>query len=125
MTTINRIILQASRRYKKVDPALISAIVRAESRFDNRTLSHAGAMGLMQLMPETARNLGLPIPGTRPRTSWRARASCAGCSMSLGAPGLLSLPTTRAPGAVKRHGGLPTPRLRSTKKVLACRAKGG
>ncbi len=43
----------------QVSPALLAAIVRQESRFDASALSPAGARGLGQLMPETARRLGV------------------------------------------------------------------
>jgi soluble lytic murein transglycosylase len=42
-----------------VDPSLVKAIVKAESDFDSYAVSRAGAKGLMQLMPETARLLGV------------------------------------------------------------------
>jgi soluble lytic murein transglycosylase len=51
-------ILQASTTYK-VDPALITAIIKAESAFDPKAVSWAGAQGLMQLMPNTARLMGV------------------------------------------------------------------
>jgi len=41
-------------RQHQLDPALISAIIKAESDFDPDAVSRAGAIGLMQLMPDTA-----------------------------------------------------------------------
>ncbi len=45
-------IARAASRYD-VDPYLVAAVVRAESGFDPRARSRAGAQGLMQLMPDT------------------------------------------------------------------------
>ncbi|MBE9546571.1 MAG: lytic transglycosylase domain-containing protein [Proteobacteria bacterium] len=52
------IVLQAANRHQ-VDPALVKAIIMAESSYDPRAVSKKGAKGLMQLMPETARALGV------------------------------------------------------------------
>jgi soluble lytic murein transglycosylase-like protein len=49
-------------RRQAVEPALVRAVIQAESDFDRRALSAKGAMGLMQLMPETARELGVSDP---------------------------------------------------------------
>ena len=52
------LIFNVSRRYG-VDPNLVKAVVRAESDYNPSAVSSAGARGLMQLMPETARLMGV------------------------------------------------------------------
>ena len=52
------IILTAALKYQ-VDPALIHAIILAESSYNPRAISKKGAKGLMQLMPSTAAALGV------------------------------------------------------------------
>lgn len=54
----SRVIAEASARYA-VPERLIWAVIRVESGFDNRAVSRKGARGLMQLMPTTARMLGV------------------------------------------------------------------
>jgi soluble lytic murein transglycosylase-like protein len=57
-SNIESIIQKASSRYG-VDGSLIKAVIQAESGFNPRAVSSAGAQGLMQLMPSTARGLGV------------------------------------------------------------------
>lgn len=44
-----------------VDPLLVAAVIRVESKFDTHDVSHAGAVGLMQLMPDTAQWIALRL----------------------------------------------------------------
>ncbi len=55
---IDSFIVDSSRRYR-IDPLLIYAQMHQESAFKLKALSHKGASGLMQLMPATARRLGV------------------------------------------------------------------
>ena len=51
-------IIQTASHYQ-VDPALIKAIIMAESGYNTKAVSKSGAKGLMQLMPQTAQSLGV------------------------------------------------------------------
>ncbi len=53
-------IFAAARRHG-INPALVAAVVRVESAFDPRAISHKGARGLMQIMPATGKRFGLRL----------------------------------------------------------------
>lgn len=57
-SNLETIISDAALRYR-LDPALIKAVIRVESAFNRYSVSGKGAKGLMQLMPDTAREMGV------------------------------------------------------------------
>lgn len=52
------LVVEAARHFD-VDAALVSAVIKAESDYNPRIVSHKGARGLMQLMPATAKRFGV------------------------------------------------------------------
>jgi soluble lytic murein transglycosylase-like protein len=59
--TYDTLIDEAARVYR-LPPALVKAVIAAESAFDPDAVSRKGAQGLMQLMPQTAADLGVADP---------------------------------------------------------------
>lgn len=56
---LDEVVNEASGRYR-LDPDLVNSVIKAESGFHVRAVSPKGAQGLMQLMPGTASQLGVP-----------------------------------------------------------------
>ena len=59
VTDLSQVVNDASGRYR-LDPDLVNSVIKAESDFKIRAVSPKGAQGLMQLMPGTAAQLGVP-----------------------------------------------------------------
>ncbi|MEQ1660142.1 lytic transglycosylase domain-containing protein [Curvibacter sp. PAE-UM] len=98
---------QAARLYN-VDPALVRAVIHAESGFNLHARSPKGAVGLMQLMPATARQLGVSDP-RHPRENIRGGARYL-AEMLVRFRNDVSLATAAynaGPQAVQKYAGIP------------------
>ena len=106
-TDVRALAVAAAQRHG-LDPALVLAVVSVESAFQPAAVSHKGAQGLMQLMPGTARELGVtdaldPAQNLDGGTRY-LRMLVAQYGGDLGK----ALAAYNAgPGAVKRHRGIP------------------
>jgi soluble lytic murein transglycosylase len=95
-------------KHYQVDPLLVRAIIKVESNFEVRAVSHRGAQGLMQLMPETAQDYGLSDPFD-PEQNIRAGVSylCRLLSEFNGDLRFALAAYNAGPTTVKRLGGIP------------------
>jgi soluble lytic murein transglycosylase len=57
-------VISGNARLYHLDPALVAAVIYEESQFDPQARSDAGAVGLMQLLPDTARGIAIHTGGT-------------------------------------------------------------
>lgn len=105
--SMDAIFAEAAARYG-VSEKLLKSVAKAESNFNAKAVSKAGAMGVMQLMPATARSLGVTDP-------YDARQNIMGGAKYLkenldrfGGNVSLALAAYNAgPNAVQKYGGIP------------------
>src|SRR5207249_10329879 len=62
-------IVRAHARNYRLDPALLAAVIDQESKFRPNVRSSSGAIGLMQLLPDTAKGIAIHTGGNRFRLS--------------------------------------------------------
>jgi len=98
--------LVAAAHKEGLDPWLLAAVVYIESRFNHASRSWAGATGLGQLMPQTAR-----AAGVNPKDPWGnllgAAMTLRGCYLRFGDWSLALAAYNAGEGAVRRYGGIP------------------
>lgn len=95
-------------QYHQLDPALLRAVIHAESAFNPKALSKSGAAGLMQLMPDTATEVGV-------KNVWHQQQNIQGGASYLssllkrykGNIKLAMAAYNAGPGAVDKHNGIP------------------
>lgn len=94
-------------REQGVEPALLEALVSVESNFNPRAVSQSGAQGLTQLMPGTAKALGVTDPFD-PQQNLRGGAKYLGQMLDKYGDLSKALAAYNAgPGAVDRYHGVP------------------
>ncbi len=104
---IDHYIDEAAARHH-VDPNLVRALVKVESNFNPRAVSPKGAMGLMQLMPDTARRYDVRNPFDAKQNVEAGVRHLKGLLESYKGNVSLSLAAYNAgQGAVERNGGIP------------------
>ncbi|MBC2932329.1 transglycosylase SLT domain-containing protein [Nocardioides sp. zg-1228] len=100
-------LFQRAGSTRGVDPALLAAVARHESGFDPRAVSPAGAQGLMQLMPATARGLGVADPFDPAQAVDGAARLIGDLLTRFGSVELALAAYNAGPGAVMRYDGVP------------------
>lgn len=110
-----------SAKYR-IDPALVKQVIAVESGYDEQSVSDKGALGLMQLMPETAKELGVTNPFDPEQNISGGIRYLAQLLKQNGGNLRLALASYNAgPGAVRQFGGVPPfPETQSfVRKVLS------
>lgn len=108
-------VLRASLRHR-VDPRFVMSVIAVESRFNHAAVSRAGALGFGQLMPSTARGLGVDPtdPGENIDGTVRKLADLV---RRFGRADLVAAAYNAGAGAVLRYRGIPP--YRETREFVA------
>ena len=100
-------LIQAAASKYGVDQKLVRSVIRAESDFDPRCVSSAGAKGLMQLMPENCRELNVSDPFDPAQNIDAGVRQLKQMLDGFGRTDLALAAYNAGPGAVRRYGGIP------------------
>lgn len=125
-SSFESLIDRASQKYG-VDADLVKAVIQNESAYDAQAISSAGAMGLMQLMPATAANLGVEDP-MDPAQNIEGGVKLLRELLNQFSGNLTNTLAAynAGPGAVQQYGGVPPYQETQTyvKRVLSTYGKG-
>ncbi len=100
--------VEEAARLHGLSPDLVKSVIAAESEFDQWAVSSKGAQGLMQLMPATARRLGVADAFDARQNIFAGTQYLRMMLDQFGGDVDLALAAYNAgPGAVARHGGIP------------------
>ena len=102
-----RTLVTAAALANGLQPLLLAALLRSESGFDPNAVSSAGAQGIAQLMPGTARGLGVTDPFDPAQAVPAAARLLSGHVRTFGSVALALAAYNAGPGAVARFGGIP------------------
>ncbi|PEK26529.1 lytic transglycosylase domain-containing protein [Bacillus wiedmannii] len=101
------IIDRVSRTYE-IPKTLIQKMIEVESDFNPKTVSHAGAMGLMQLMPANVKEMGIKNPFSPAESIEGGVKELSGYLKKNNGDLVLALASYNAgPGNVRKYGGVP------------------
>ena len=100
-------LIEAAARKYKVDPKLVAAVAEVESNGNQNAVSSAGAIGVMQLMPDTAASLGVDPYNKQQNIEGGAKYLRQMLDTFGGDTKKAVAAYNAGPGAVKDYGGVP------------------
>jgi soluble lytic murein transglycosylase len=100
-------VIQRHADATSLDPRLVEAVIQVESGYNSRAVSRKGAQGLMQLMPQTARELGVKNPFDPEENVGGGTRYLRSMLDAFGSLDLALAAYNAGPNAVQRHRGVP------------------